>query len=163
MADTTFTWTATASSQWTVETNWSPDGPPTAADTAMIPSGSIQIDTGTVAITDLSLGGSLNGPTAGEGTISVVTGGELLVSDALAIWGASTLSVDAASFVDIGTTGTAPAGSILVETANTLLGDGTVVGSMINNGTIDATNTGALAASTGGELTIQGPSAAPAR
>jgi len=57
MSGTTFTWTATISSDWTVGTNWTPDGPPTATDTAIVPSGSIQIDSGTVAITDLSLGG----------------------------------------------------------------------------------------------------------
>jgi T5SS/PEP-CTERM-associated repeat protein len=156
MPVTTFTWTATASNAWTVGTNWKPDGPPTAADTAFVPSGSIQINTGTVAITDLSLGGSLSGPTSGEGAISVVTGGALLVSDAMALWAGSTLSVDAASFVDIGTSDSASAGSILVEANNTLLGDGTVVGSLVNNGTIEATNTGTLASSTGGELTIQG-------
>src|SRR5208282_3642060 len=115
MAGTTFTWTATASSAWTVGTNWSPDGPPTSADTAIVPAGSIQINSGTVAITDLSLGGSLSQPTLGGSAISVVTGGELLVSDALAVWGGSTLSVDVASFVDIGPSGSALAGSILVE------------------------------------------------
>src|SRR5580658_4373066 len=155
MAATTFTWTATTSSDWTVGTNWAPDGPPTATDTAIVPSGSIQINTGTVAITDLSLGGSLSGPTGGEGTISVATGGELLISDEMAVWAGSTLSVDAASFVDIGTSGIAPTGSILVENANSLLGDGVIVGSVVNNGAIDATNTGALASSTGGKLTIQ--------
>jgi len=156
MAGKTYTWTATASSTWGIGSNWSPVGPPTAADTARVPSGSIQINSGTIGITDLSLGGSLTGPTSGQAGISVLTGGALLVSDAMAIWTGSVLSVDAASFVDIGTSGSAAAGSILVESGHYLLGDGEIVGAVVNNGTIDASNTGTLAASTGGGLTIQG-------
>src|SRR5579864_3558161 len=115
MPGTQFTWTATNSTDWTLGTNWSPAGPPTATDTAIVSTGSIQINGGTVGITDLSLGGSLNGPSAGKGTIAVTGTGEILASDAIAVWSGSTLSVDATSSIDIGTSGTAATGNILVE------------------------------------------------
>jgi hypothetical protein len=45
---------------------------------------------------------------SGQGAISAVTGSELLVSDAMAVWGGWTLRVDAAPFVGIGTSGNPP-------------------------------------------------------
>jgi hypothetical protein len=147
---TTFNWTATASSRRTAGSNWSPDGPPAAANTAIVPVGSIQINSGTVAITGRPPGGSLNGPTTGKGNISVVARGELPVSDALEVWGALTAGVDAASLVDIGTSGSASAGSVLANNGHSLAGDAVIVAAVVNNGAIDATHTCALASSTGG-------------
>ena len=152
----TYTWTSTSSAVWTVAGNWSPSGPPVSTDTAIVSIGSILINAGTVGITDLSLGGSLSGPGSGQGTVSVISGGALQALDAIAVWSGSTLAVDANSAVDIGSSGSTSAGNILVENGHSLLGDGVIAASLINNGAVNATNNGTLASSTGGELTIQG-------
>ena len=115
MAGTTFTWTATTASAWTIPGNWSPVGTPGAGDIAIDPAGTIQVNGGTVAAADLSIGGSLAAPLPGKGTISATVGAEVLISDAIAVWSGSTLSVDATSSVDIGPSGTVVAGDIVVE------------------------------------------------
>src|SRR5215475_12637440 len=128
MAGTTFTWTAVGASSWTVGGNWTPLGPPGALDFAIVSTGDALVTAATVTVADLALGGLLSGPLTGNGTVAVANNAAILVSDAIAVWSGSTLSVDATSFVDIGTAGTAPAGSIAVENGHTLLGDGVVAG-----------------------------------
>src|SRR5437667_10376451 len=63
----TFTWTG-GSSDWTLGTNWSPAGPPTAADTAILPAvvPANQPDTNTGAATCLIL--QVNGAYTISGT-----------------------------------------------------------------------------------------------
>lgn len=147
MAGTTFNWTATASSAWTVGTNRVPDGPPTAADRPIVPAGSSQINPGTVAIDDLSPGRKLSGPPAGEGTVA---GGELPVPDALAVLGGSTSRVDAVSLVDIGTSGSAPTGSMPAANGHLLPGDGVIAGPAVNDNMFDAIGNGISTCSTAG-------------
>ena len=153
-ANATFTWTGATSSDWNTAANWSPNGPPFATATALVPTGSAAINGETAVVAALGLGGLLSGPSAGVGTVSVVTGGALDVTGEAAVWNGSTLDVDAASSVDIGTSGSAAAGTVLVESGHALLGDGVIVGSVVNNGTIDVTNSGTLGVSR--ELTLDG-------
>jgi T5SS/PEP-CTERM-associated repeat protein len=156
MAGTTFTWTATTQSAWTTPSNWSPIGTPAAADTAVVPAGSILVNSGTVAATDVGIGGSLTAPQPSKGTIAVTTGAEILVSDALAVWSGSTLSVDSASSVDIGTSGSRVAGDVVIDNGHSLVGDGLVQASVQNNGTIEVLGTVASNVFTAGTLEITG-------
>src|SRR5271166_4697841 len=126
MAGTTFTWTATTPSAWTTPSNWSPVGTPGAADTAVVPAGSILVNIGTVSATDVSIGACLTAPQPGKGTIAVSAGAEMLVSDALAVWSGSTLSVDSSSFVNIGTSGSPIAGDVVIDSGHSLVGDGLI-------------------------------------
>ena len=157
MAGSSFTWTATSSNAWTVGTNWSPLGPPLPADTAIIPTGSIEVNTGTITIADLSLGGSLTAPvTGGKGTLAVRAGGEFLASDAIAVWSRSTLSVDAASSVDIGASGSFVAGSVVIEAGHSLVGSGLVAASVLNNGIVESRGSVASDVFTQGTLELTG-------
>ncbi len=157
MAGTTFTWTATTASAWTISGNWAPPGgPPAAGDTAIDPAGAILVNGGTVAAADLSIGGSLAAPLPGKGTITVTTGGEILVSDALAVWSGSTLSVDVNSSVDVGTSETFVAGNLVVENGHSLVGDGLIAASVDNLGTLEALGTVASNVFSPGTLEITG-------
>jgi T5SS/PEP-CTERM-associated repeat protein len=156
MPGTTFTWTATTASAWTTPSNWSPIGTPAAGDTALDLAGSILVNTGTVAAADLSIGGSLTAPLPGKGTVSVATSGEILVSDALAVWSGSTLSVDAASSVDVGTSGLVVPGNVVIDNGHSLVGDGLIAASVDNMGTIDVLGTVASNVFSPGTLEITG-------
>jgi T5SS/PEP-CTERM-associated repeat protein len=131
-------------------------GTPVAGDIAIDPAGTIQVNSGTVAAADLSIGGTLTAPLPGKGTISATAGGDILISDALAVWSGSTLSVDANSSVDVGTSGTFAAGNIDIESGHTLQGDGLVQASVVNNGTIAVLGTVASNVFTPGTLEIAG-------
>jgi T5SS/PEP-CTERM-associated repeat protein len=156
VAATTFTWTATAASAWTIQGNWSPVGVPAAGDTAIDPSGTILVNTGTVAAADLSIGGSLTAPQPGQGSVSVTAGALAQISDAIAVWSGSTLSVDATSSVDIGTSGLGIAGDILIENGHSLVGAGLIAAPVINDGTIEALGSVASNAFAPGTLEIGG-------
>jgi T5SS/PEP-CTERM-associated repeat protein len=156
MAGTTFTWTATTASAWTTASNWSPAGIPAAGDTAVVPAGSVLVHTGTVAAADLSLGGSLTTPQPGKGTISATATAEILVSDALAVWSGSTLSVDPTSSIDIGTSGSVVAGDVVIDNGHSLAGSGLISASVVNNGTIDVLGSVASNVFTPGTLEITG-------
>ena len=157
MAGTTYTWTATTASAWTISGNWSPSGgPPVAGDTAIDPAGTILVNSGTVAAAGLSIGGSLAAPLPGRGTISATAGGDILISDAMAVWSGSTLSVDANSSVDVGTSGTFDAGNIVVENGHSLIGDGLLAASIDNLGTFEALGTVASNVFSAGTLEITG-------
>ena len=106
---------------------------------------------------DASLGGSSAAPVAGaRGTVTVSNGGSLEV-DRFYIWGGSTLTVDATSGVDIGPSGAYIAGAVLIENLASLVGDGLIAGSVVNNGTVLASNYYYAPNSTGGKLEITGP------
>ena len=86
MAGTTFTWTTTGSSVWTLGTNWSPVGPPTAGDLAIVAVGTDLINSGSVSITSLAIGGSLAAPASSKGTLAVTGGAKFVASDAILLW-----------------------------------------------------------------------------
>ena len=89
---------------------------------------------------NVNIGGSAQGP-AGHGSAAIATGGSLQAAASIYVWAGSTLSVDAAAAVDIGTGGTFVAGAILTESGHDLWGAGLVAASVVNNGSIAAANT----------------------
>ncbi|HEY2618913.1 MAG TPA: Hint domain-containing protein [Acetobacteraceae bacterium] len=127
-----------------------------AGDSAIDPAGAILVNSGTVAAADLSIGGSLAAPLPGRGTISATAGGNILISDAMAVWSGSTLSVDANSSVDVGTSGIFDAGNIVVENGHSLAGDGLLAASVDNLGTLEALGTVASNVFSPGTLEITG-------
>ena len=117
--------------------------------------GNVQITN--TSIGNLDLGGSGNGPEGGTGTVVVASGGSIEADANLFIWAGSTLSVDASSGVDVGTSGTYVAGAVNVESGHTLVGDGTIEAAVQDNGAIDVPNPGDIANSAGGFVDITGP------
>lgn len=121
-------------------------------------SGTLDIQNGgTVhAVYNLNIGGSSTAAAGGIGTLSVTGSGTLQVGTHLDVWAQSTLSVDNASGVMIGTGASYGAGNIDIATAGTLYGDGLVsaAGTIVNDGTIAATNNGNFSSSTGGTLEL---------
>ena len=156
MAGTTFTWTTTGSSVWTLGTNWSPVGPPTAGDLAIVAVGTDLINSGSVSITSLAIGGSLAAPASSKGTLAVTGGAKFVASDAILLWSGSTLSVDGSSSVYVGPLGPAAPGNVVVASGHKLSGDGLVQASIINSGTIEALQNPATASPFPGTLEITG-------
>ncbi|HVC59617.1 MAG TPA: Hint domain-containing protein [Acetobacteraceae bacterium] len=108
------------------------------------------------SIGNLDLGGSGNGPEGGTGTVAVSGGGNIEADTGLFIWAGSTLSVDASSGIDLGTSGTYAAGAIDIESGHALIGAGLIEAAVVNSGEIAASNAATLTASTGGTLEITG-------
>ncbi len=95
-------------------------------------SGAITVSgTGSVLLTpgSLILGGS------GQGAMTVAAGG-LAEAGSLQVWQGSVAEVDPGGAVDVGGSGTAAAGAVLIEAGHTLLGDGLVAANVVNNGTV---------------------------
>ncbi len=99
--------------------------------------GLLQINNGQ----NLNLGGYQAGPLSNtQGTVVVQGGGSIQASGNAVVWSGSTLTVDGASGIDIGTLGLFAPGDIMVESGHSLIGNGFVNAAVLNNGTIDARN-----------------------
>jgi T5SS/PEP-CTERM-associated repeat protein len=119
--------------------------------------GAIQVEQGgSLVAAAVALGGLLTGPGGGVGTLALTGSSDAQITGALALWGASTISVDASSGLDVGTGGNVAAGAILVETGRTVAGSGTLAANLVNDGTVAATNNATLTLSTGGLLEVTG-------
>jgi T5SS/PEP-CTERM-associated repeat protein len=129
-------------------------------------SGTFTVESDATASIDgtIGLGGGGKGPDGGTGTLLVQTGGQIeqTANAVFAIWSGSTVTVTANSSVvdpsgiDVGGSGTFVDGAIHVDSGSTLRGDGTVMASVDNAGSIHATNDGTYSLSTGGLLDITG-------
>jgi T5SS/PEP-CTERM-associated repeat protein len=133
-----------------------------ASTTGMIVGGAgtgfVNVQSGGSVLTPvMALGGGMAAPGGGTGGFTATGSSHLEVTTALALWAGSTLSVDATSGVDIGGANTYAAGAATIENGASLIGDGTIAAAVVDNGVLAATNTGTLAASTGGDLVIAGP------
>jgi fibronectin-binding autotransporter adhesin len=98
-------------------------------------SGSLVV-TGSLSAASLTLSGALSASTGGQ----IVSSGQVQISPS------TTIAVDGASTMEIGTAGTGVAGSLTVDATGGagLIGDGTLAAAVVNNGQIDANsgNTG---------------------
>ena len=126
---------------------------PSGSGTLIVSGGGALLALGT-ATTGISIGGTRLGPGGGSGTVVVANGGSIEDGARLAVWSGSTLSVDAASGIDVGTSGSFVAGAVAIDTGESLIGAGLVQASVVNDGEIVASNALTLAASTGGTLEI---------
>ncbi len=84
----------------------------------------------------LIAGGSASAAAGGAGLVAVTSGGTIRANAGLVVYQGSTVSVDATSGIDLGTSGSTVAGAINVEAGQSLVGDGVVNASVLNNGTI---------------------------
>ena len=75
--------------------------------------------------------------TTGNGSLSVTNGGRVSVATSLSLGAGAVVSVDSSSSLEIGTAGTAAAGSITVDASDSVYGDGTLAGSVDNNGYVN--------------------------
>ncbi|MBV8613857.1 MAG: hypothetical protein JOY66_08820, partial [Acetobacteraceae bacterium] len=94
-------------------------------------SGAITVSgTGSVLLTPgaLILGGG------GAGALTTAAGG-LAEAGSLQVWEGSRAEVDAGGAIDVGASGTAVAGAVLIEAGRTLLGNGLIAAGVVNNGT----------------------------
>ncbi len=71
----------------------------------------------------------------GRGALMVSARG-LAEAGALQVWQGSVASVDPVSGIDIGNSGTAVAGAVLIEAGHTVLGNGLIAANVVNNGTV---------------------------
>ncbi len=87
--------------------------------------------TGSVLLTpgSIVLGGG------GQGTLTV-SGGGLAEAGGLQVRQGSVASVDPAGAIDVGNSGQAIAGAVLIESGRTLLGNGLIAANVVNNGTV---------------------------
>ena len=95
-------------------------------------SGAITVSgTGSVLLTPgaLILGGG------GTGALTTAAGG-LAEAGSLQVWAGSRAEVDAGGAIDVGASGTAVTGAVLIETGRTLLGNGLIAAGVVNNGTV---------------------------
>ncbi len=83
----------------------------------------------------LAVTGTLNAASANiSGTLSVRNGGRVTSSGSVVMQPNALLAVDGSSFVEVGTAGTAVAGSLTVDnTGGTISGDGTLAAATVNN------------------------------
>jgi T5SS/PEP-CTERM-associated repeat protein len=101
-------------------------------------------NTAVVDTSDLSLGGSTTAPLGGNGTLALTGTGDLQATTAVQVWSGSTLSADATSAIDVGTSGSFTGGTMLIESGRTLLGNGLIsAGVVVNDGTIDSSTVNA--------------------
>ena len=125
-------------------------------DLAIVAVGTDLINSGSVSITSLAIGGSLAAPASSKGTLAVTGGAKFVASDAILLWSGSTLSVDGSSSVYVGPLGPAAPGNVVVASGHKLSGDGLVQASIINSGTIEALQNPATASPFPGTLEITG-------
>ena len=111
---------------------------------------------GSVVDTTMVLGGNTSGPNGGIGTLALTGGSDAQISGGLTLWDGSTISVDATSGIDLGTSNSFSGGAVVVEAADSLIGSGTIAAAVVNNGTISVQNDANLNSSTGGSLEITG-------
>ncbi|MGH7152824.1 MAG: beta strand repeat-containing protein, partial [Acetobacteraceae bacterium] len=110
----------------------------------------------TVSATTVSLGGQAGGPSGGVGMITVLNGGTVQVTAALAVWADSTISLDDSSTITVGPASGTVTGAVEIQSGHSIIGDGTIAASVVNNGTIITSNSGIVANSDGGTLEIAG-------
>ncbi|MDE2580414.1 MAG: Hint domain-containing protein, partial [Rhodospirillales bacterium] len=123
-------------------------------------------DGGLVAIQgtghDLHIAGTGAGPGGGSGVVALAAvgsgqpGGTLDIGGNAYVWAGGTLTLDSASGVDVGTSGSFAAGAVVVDAGHMLAGDGKVSAAVVDSGELVATNSPTLSASTGGTLEIAG-------
>ncbi len=111
---------------------------------------------GSVVGSTMVLGGSADGPDGGNGILALTGSSDVQIIGGLEQWDASTISVDAASGIDLGSSDSFTPGAVSVEAGNQLTGTGTIAAAVVNNGTILAANAPFISA-TGGSLEITGP------
>jgi len=118
----------------------------------------IQVSGGRLSVSGsgLAIGGTPITPQQNGGTLDVTASGRVQAAGGLEIWSGSTVSVDSTSAIDVGTSGSFDAGAILVESAETLLGNGVVAGALVNDGVVEASNLIASSQSGPGTLEITG-------
>ena len=122
--------------------------------------GDVQVAGGVLAVSDAA---AVNA----NGTLAVSAGGSVTIAGGLALAAGGTLSVDATSFVEIGSAADAVAGAVVVDAGQTLLGAGGIAANVVVNGTLQATGSllnitgnisgsGTVAAASGGTLAVAG-------
>ena len=138
---TIFNWKAGISADWNTPAAWDVGSVPNSsladvtinagADTVTIGAlESFQVSTLALDAGSLVVSGALVdlGPPAAAGL------------PALAVWAGSSLTVTPTGGVDVGTSRSVIAGSVLVEAGKILAGDGLIAAAVVNNGTIQAVN-----------------------
>ena len=121
-----------------------------------------QSGSGTVAIAGglLSVAGSITlGNSYGSGATGSLTasgGGTVEATGGLQLWQGGTVAVDSKSAVDIGSSASFVQGAVLVESGQSVLGDGVIAADLVDNGMVVATNSSPLQYSNGGTLEVTG-------
>jgi T5SS/PEP-CTERM-associated repeat protein len=121
--------------------------------------GTFTVQSGAFAYTqDLGVNASIGVlSTAVTGLLSLASNGYMVDIGNLAVGQGATVSVDSTSGLDVGGSFNYVNGAINLENGHTLIGDGLIAAALVNNGTIDATNTSAGSFASDGKLEITGP------
>ena len=125
----------------TIDFNSSLDGAGTIVG-SVIDNGTIDTTSGTLKITRPAGGadGVSSLAVGGLGSVTVSDGGVVRSADGISMASGATLSVDATSAIEAGSIGGAAAGCVTIDANSSLSGAGTIVGSVVDNGTVDASN-----------------------
>ena len=148
---TTFSWIGGTgsydiASNWTIIAGTSTVGYPVNGDSALVPSGTMEISGAALDLANLNVGG------ASGGGVALTDSASLEVSSGLSMLGASVLSVDGSSGVDLGSSGTYVAGAVAIEANTSLVANGLIAAAVVDDGTLVADP----GAATGGTLEISG-------
>lgn len=138
-------------SNWTAISGTNAAGYPANGDSAIIRDGTVAVSGASLDLNSLSILGTL------EAAVALTSGGSLEVNTGLVILGPSTLSLDATSAVDVGTSGSFIAGAVNIDSGASLIGNGLVSASaVIDNGQLISSDPADPSMSSGGTLEVAG-------